>query len=158
MSLIEKAKQMLTLDEGKHCYLYDDANGQRVRAPIGKITGGVGHNFEAKPLSNYVINIILEEDIAEAELIAINYIGVDKWTELGENRKLGLINLAFNLGSTGLFKFKKLKAAILKNDWETAGIELASSLWARQVDRMGRINKGRDDRVINLLQNDIFQY
>lgn len=48
-----------------------------------------------------------------------------------------LLNMMFNLGITKLSGFKKMIAAVRKNDFETAADEMVDSLWYRQVRRRG---------------------
>lgn len=48
-------------------------------------------------------------------------------------RCLVLINMAFNMGSTGLLKFKNMLAAIETCNYPLAASEMSNSLWAKQV-------------------------
>lgn len=52
---------------------------------------------------------------------------------LSPQRKIVLIDMAFNLGVAGLMKFKKMLAAVDRQDWETAANEMLDSKWAKQV-------------------------
>lgn len=153
-----KAIQMLSRDEGSRNYPYDDATGYPVKAPLGNLTVGIGHNLDSKPLSDTVIYCILSEDIDIATNTAIDIIGHETWDKLSENRKLALINLAFNMRPQSLRSFKHMLEAIRSDDWETAGKELRDSLWSRQVDPRQHLNQGRDDRVIKLLEKDEYDY
>lgn len=153
-----KALEMLSRDESPRRTPYDDATGKPIKAPVGHVTIGIGRNLEARPLSNQVMMMILREDVDEATRDARAVLGNETWESLTENRKLGFINLAFNLGRIGLQGFRKLIAATQAGDWLKAGEELRTSLWARQVDPMQIVNKGRDDRVIKLIRDDIYDY
>ena len=44
-----------------------------------------------------------------------------------------LVNMMFNMGRTRLSKFKKMHAAIIESDWETAAVEGRDSRWHKQV-------------------------
>lgn len=150
---------MLRIDEGKRPRPYDCGTNQPIKAAIGHVTIGYGHNLDAKPLSDRVMEIILEEDIADALIEAKSYID-DKsvWESLSDNRKLAILNLCFNIGYGGIKQFVKLRRAIFEKDWKQAGLELQNSLWARQVDTKNRPNEGRDFRVIKLMEHDEYVY
>lgn len=148
---------MLSRDERDTPYPYDDATAQRVKAPKGNVTIGRGRNLDAKPLSRAAIEFLFDEDLNDALVVAIPAVGREVWEYLSENRQLALINLAFNLGGR-LFGFKEMLAAIRAGDFARAGAELRDSKWATQVDPHDRKNLGRDDRVINLLEKDQYDY
>jgi len=154
----QQAFEMLTRDEGIERRPYDDATGKTIKAPEGYVTIGVGHNLDAKPLSNSVILAILKEDVNEAMNTAIEIVGPEVWDQLSSNRRLALINLTFSLGGEGLRSFRRMLAAVIKSDWARAGDELRGSLWATQVDRNQTPNQGRDDRVLRLLRDDVYEY
>lgn len=44
-----------------------------------------------------------------------------------------LINMAYNLGTEGLLKFKKMIRALEKQDYKTASLEMIDSKWYNQV-------------------------
>lgn len=50
---------------------------------------------------------------------------------MGDERLAVLVDMNYNLGSTN--KFKKMEAAIIAKDWETAAEELMDSKYAEQV-------------------------
>lgn len=154
----ELAYNMLTVDEGNTAHAIDDANGKPVKAPKGKLTIGIGHNLEAKPLSAAVRRMIFEEDLDDAVREAVNVVGENFFNSLTTNRRLALVNLAFNLGETGLAKFKNMIGALKVHDYLMAGAHLRDSLWADQVDPNRRPNQGRDDRVIRLITEDYYDY
>lgn len=155
---LQQAFEMLTQDEGVKRTAYDDATGKVIKAPEGNVSIGVGHNLDAKPLSNSIILAILKEDVNEAMATAIEVVGPEIWDKLSANRRLALINLTFSMGGQGLKSFRRMLAAIIKSDWAGAGDELKGSLWATQVDRNQKPNQGRDDRVLRLLRDDIYEY
>lgn len=154
---LNKARRMLAHDEGMKSLPYDDATGLTLIAPVGNMTIGIGHNLNAYPLSTDVIERIFKEDLVRAEIAACNCVSHQVWNLLSENRRLGLINLAFSLGEFGLKRFVKMIDGIIKEDWEQVEREIRSSLWARQVDKKNTPT-GRDDRVVALLAHDIYLY
>ena len=50
-----------------------------------------------------------------------------------------LMDMAFNMGVPRLKKFKKMWAAIHKEDYETASKEMLDSRWSKQVGRRSMI-------------------
>lgn len=157
-SFHSKIFNMLNRDEGCFRVCYDDATGLPIHAPVGNISIGIGHNLAAKPLPNTIIFELLKLDVADAISDAKSALGVEVYEKLTENRKLAIINLAFNMGVIRLRSFVKMIAAIKADDYELAAKELRSSMWATQVDPKCRPNEGRDDRVITLLEKDRYDY
>lgn len=152
-----KAKRMLLHDEGLRRVPYDCGTGKVLFAAVGQTTIGIGHNLEAHPLSNEVIDLLLREDIERAQREAADVVDPEIFETLSENRKLGLINLAFNLGEAGLRRFDRMISAIRLADWPKVEKELRTSLWAKQIDPKLSDN-GRDDRVVSLIAHDTYVY
>ena len=80
--------------------------------------------------------------MAEAEFLLATDIDVavselqrtfDWFEDLSDARQRVCVNMCFNLGLTRLLGFKKFLAAMEEGDWETAGVEMLDSKWARQV-------------------------
>ena len=46
-------------------------------------------------------------------------------------RQRALVNMCFQMGTQGLAKFRKMVAAIMRDDWATAQAEALDSKWAR---------------------------
>ena len=57
-----------------------------------------------------------------------------------------LVNMMFNLGRPRLSKFKKMNAALKKEDWKEAAKEGRDSRWYRQVTN-------RAERLMTTLEN-----
>ena len=64
---------------------------------------------------------------------------MDIYSDCQENindvRAEALVNMAFNLGKTKLLKFRKMNAAIRRDDWMEAASQAASSRWYAQVGK-----------------------
>jgi len=58
---------------------------------------------------------------------------VPEWKKHNECRQNVLIELCFNIGINRLLGFKKMLAALQKNDYETTATEMLDSKWAKQV-------------------------
>jgi lysozyme len=130
-----KLRRQLVLHEGYARVPYVDS--------VGKVTGGIGHNFNAHPISDAIIELWFQEDLADA------IEGLDKhlpwWRNLNEVRQRVLIDMAFNMGmgipdKTGLLSFTNTLACIEAEDWEGAAYGMLVSKWYRQV-------KGRGERL-----------
>lgn len=97
----------------------------------GHLTIGVGRNLEAKPLSDAIVRLMLEEDIDEAEIYLRRL--VPFYTSLEPLRQQVFANMMFNLGPKRLLEFKKFLAAVEARDFDKAAAEMLDSRWARQV-------------------------
>lgn len=60
------------------------------------------------------------------------------WEYLDEVRQAALINMAFQLGTEGLLKFKKTLALVGQGNYAAAGREARNSLWAIQTPERAR--------------------
>lgn len=102
----------------------------------GHLTIGVGRNLEAKPLSDAVVALMLDEDIIEALGVCTRlFMGFDTFSE---PRQHALIDMAFNLGEHGLGAFTKMRAAVDAREWARVAEEAADSDWFHQVGQRGR--------------------
>lgn len=120
-------RPLLTLHEGKRNRLYQDT--------VGLWTGGVGHNFSDRGLSDAAIDFILREDMAVAEEDARTWLGADAWEQLEPARKAALIDLSFNLGGATLSQFQATRALLRRENYAQAATNLMASKWAGQVGK-----------------------
>ena len=125
--------QQLLKDEGSRSFVYDDATGEPVKAGstlIGNPTIGIGRELSKTGLSESEIRFMVTNDIdrIESALSALSF-----WGRLSENRKLVLANMAFNLGTHGLFQFVGMMAALEVNDYNRAANEILDSKAAKQL-------------------------
>lgn len=117
-------KEMLIADEGWRDKPY--------KCPAGKLTIGVGHNLEAKPLSPDAIEQILEDDIDDVIKVALDIFG-NEFHKFKQGRQLAIINMIFQLGEAGFKKFKRTIGAMQGGRWELAASHALESLWAKQT-------------------------
>lgn len=97
----------------------------------GYLTIGYGHNLDAKGVTQRVADLILEDDIRDAEIIVrVRFPWV---SALNDARKDAFVNLVHNLGGRGLAGFKKFLSACQDGKWDTAKAELLDSEYAKQV-------------------------
>jgi lysozyme len=103
------------------------------QCPAGKWTVGYGRNLEDNGITEAEALMLLRNDIAacSSELHAAL-----PWSlRLPQPAQDVLINMAFNMGTRGLLKFKNFLAALQFGDYEQASKEMLASLWAKQVGK-----------------------
>ena len=118
----DKLTEELKRDEGFRANVY--------QCTAGKQTVGYGHNLEDTPMSERVAEILLKDDYM---LIYEQLCEFDWFLSLDDYRKRVIINMGFNLGITGLLKFKKMIQAIEHQLWHKAAVEMMDSKWSKQV-------------------------
>lgn len=117
-------------DEGFRQFVY--------RCPAGKQTIGFGFNLDDVGLSRGESIMILQSRLSacEAQLVRV----IPNWRELTDKRKSVLMNMCYNLGVPRLLTFKRMLAAIEKDDHAGVAREMLNSLWSEQVgDRAKRL-------------------
>jgi len=113
----------LSRDEGRMKTMYKDS--------VGVWTIGVGHNLEARGISDRAMDVILGDDLesTERDVLAM----LPRVANLSPARQGVIFNMAFNLGRAGLLGFSKMLSAVWEEDWERAATEMLASRWAHQV-------------------------
>ncbi len=122
MTYLEILQAQLEVDEGRRNKIYPDSKG----IP----TIGIGHNLH-KPISDRAIQIIFEDDMADAEADARKLIPV--FDQLTDARKAVVVNMAFNLGYFGFGGFHQTIFLICAGNYEGAADAMLNSTWAKQV-------------------------
>lgn len=136
-------------DEGIRLVVYDDATGQPIKPGSvvkGHPTIGVGRALDVHGISRDESAQLLANDIFAVEA------ALNKWPwflALDPVRRGVMTNLAFNMGVHGLLQFARMIGALQRFDFNGAGDELASSRWARQVQR------SRSKRLLDQLRTGI---
>ena len=109
--------------EGFVEHVYDDSLG----IPT------IGYGFAIKDL-------ILDEDIAEdilmrkLERLKRNANSRFQWLEdMPQEVQAVVLNMCYQLGVTGVSKFRTAISALQEGDWSEAADEMLDSLWARQT-------------------------
>lgn len=125
-------KTDLVRDEGMKLHPYVDT--------VGKTTIGVGRNLDDVGLTEQEVLILLQNDITNT-LDELAY-RVPWIFEKPEPVQRAVANMLFNMGWPRLSQFKRMLAALEKDDFMTAANEALESRWASQVgDRARRIAK-----------------
>lgn len=129
----------LKVNEGVKYYSYYDSRGL--------ITGGIGHLLtNPTETSQYPVqtNISKEKvtqwfqtDVTTAIKGAQSILGSSCWDALNDVRKRAVTDLTYNLGTSGLSKFKNFIAFMKVADYTRAASELTNSTWFTQVGQRG---------------------
>lgn len=128
----QKLIQQLRRHEGERLKPY--------RCTAGKLTIGVGRNLEDRGITAQESAYLLSNDIDRVwnEL----RVRLPWMTGLNDVRQRVLLDMAFNLGTDGLLKFRNTLAAIEAGNYQKAGEMMLDSLWAKQVGmRAQRLSK-----------------
>lgn len=116
------------------------------RCPEGKLTIGVGHNLDAKGITEKQALYILNDDIVECE----EQIRKFSWFEgLSDVRQEVVLNLHFNIGHTSFLGFKKMIWALENGDYLEAGEQMKDSKWYKQVGI-------RAEQLVDAMQSNSF--
>jgi lysozyme len=133
-----KLTALLTLHEGNERFPYE--------CTAGKLTIGVGFNLEDVGLYPEEIDFILKRRLGllytqlRSELSFFRH--------LSAVRQMVLIDMAYNLGVSGLLGFGNTMAALHLRDYKLAAKEMLDSKWAR-------IDVGyRAVRLANMMRTD----
>lgn len=144
MPFQDAARRMLCMDEGVRDKPYKDT--------VGKLTIGVGRNLDDVGLNEEEIRTLLDNDILRARAAVHNIYGLEFYNTLHPIRQLALLNLAFNLGETGLSKFVETNELIKQEKWEEAAERLLTKTeYAKQVPK-------RAERIAQMLKEEVFPY
>jgi lysozyme len=84
----------------------------------------------AFPLTDDQVETLLLSDVGSAEESC--HSNISFFNNLSDPRKAGFINMAFQLGITGLLNFKNSLAAAEVEDWPWCKEELEDSKWYRE--------------------------
>lgn len=141
MRKVQNFKEQLYADEGEKLSAYQDH--------LGFWTIGVGRLIDSRKgggLTKEESEYLLDNDIRRktAEVKA----AIPWFENLSEARQGVLLNMAFQMGTEGLLKFKKTIAMIEAGKYEAAAAGMLNSLWAKQTpERAARLSKQMRDGV-----------
>ena len=145
------------LNEGYYLCAYTDSRGLR--------TVGIGFNLEKPGARSRIASVGADYDkvksgsqcLRDSQIqtlfwqdmqIAVSCVSswLPNWSLLRDGPKSAVVDMAFNLGCTGLQAFQKMKAALAQNspNYPVAAAEMKNSLWCSQV-------KGRCTRDMNCM-------
>jgi lysozyme len=111
------------------------------KCTANKTTIGIGRNLDDKGISEQEALYLLENDLKECYQ-DLSRLFPDFYC-YSRDRIWALVDLRFNIGPTRFRSFRKMIAAVHKQDWYRAAEELKDSLWWRQIqdDRKNTLYK-----------------
>lgn len=133
--MTETLDQQLIRHEGICLYPYDDKDGKRVghgykQTWDGHLTIGVGLNLETG-ITEHEAMILLRLRIERIRGKLRHSISF--FDDLSEHRQNVLVNMAYNMGITGLLGFERMLAALEVGDFARAAEEMKNSKWEKQL-------------------------
>lgn len=124
MNIIE----MLAYDEGEATTPYYCTGGY--------LTNGCGLNLEVLEMPKEVADLWLEYVLKDIDKKIVSYPLLNNaYTTCSNVRKMALKNMMYQMGISGVLKFKNMLTAIIHGDFETAADEALNSKWARQTPK-----------------------
>ncbi len=102
-------------------------------------TIGIGQKIGPKGSSLRHYDFTVSESLAEVwleeKLVVIQWHlnKLDWFADLNCDRKIIIESMAYQLGLSGLFKFKKMIAALENKNWNQAANEALDSRWSKQT-------------------------
>jgi lysozyme len=122
--ILELARKLIKYHEGFSSKPYPCTEG--------KLTIGYGRNLDDNGISLDEADMLLGKDME----VCINYLSNEVyWDALSDTRKSALIDMVYNLGPRGFSRFKLMRAALAKGDYNRAAYEMLNSKWAAQTKR-----------------------
>lgn len=118
-----KLAEQLKKHEGLRLKPYTDT--------VGKLTLGIGRNLEDKGITEQEALFMLNNDV-DYFYEQLNK-SIPWFKGLDDARQNVLVNMAFNLGVTGLLTFKNMLEECKNEQYNFASIEMLDSKWAKQV-------------------------
>jgi len=125
MDIVEKVKS----EEGFEADMYT--------CPGGYLTIGYGINLESTPIPKYIAELWLKHELERREeaLLALPW-----YQGLNDDRRVAIQDMAYNLGFSGLMKFKRMISAIYQKNYRLAATEMLNSKYARDVPNRANRN------------------
>lgn len=125
MPITDKLKERVKKSEGWRDQLYV--------CPAGKLTIGYGFNVEDSKMPRAAADLWLDILLKNTKEALENCTYGQVFKDLSEARQGVLIDMAYNLGLTGLLRFEKMWYALSEGDYKWAAYEMLDSRWSRQV-------------------------
>ncbi len=131
----------LVRDEGFERFAYRDH--------LGKLTIGIGFLIDPDEPGRIemprAVAALWMLEILKERRRALNA-RIPWWRNLSDGRQRALLNMSYQLGTTGLLKFRNMLALLRTRDWDAAAGEALDSKWARQTPE-------RAERIVRLLKS-----
>lgn len=119
----------MTVKTIKMLKVHEGFRSRPYHCTAGKLTIGYGLNLEAGITEDEATYLLKNRvNKLQTELANLSF-----WSDLSGVRRAVLIDMAYNLGINGLFKFRKMMAALANRDFDKAAAEMQDSRWYHQV-------------------------
>ena len=109
------------------------------RCSNGYPTIGVGHKLTPAELKEGLREVSLEragellhQDVSLALAGCVMIFGRERFDAMAEPRARTLLKMVFQMGATNVSEFRRMVAAILRDDWTSAARAALDSKWARK--------------------------
>lgn len=120
----------------------EDYIGRMYQCSAGANTIGIGFNLDTETMPLSVARDLLMHGILQR----MEHLQTFNWFHtLNDTRQRVILNMAFNLGVSGMLKFKGMISAIGDGDYERAADEMVDSIWYGQVG-------GRSVRLVAMMR------
>jgi len=116
--------------------------------PAGYTTIGYGRNIQTNGISENEAERMLMNDLTGC--VALLERNVKFWEKHNDARQSVLIDMCFNMGWGKLSQFKKMFAALEREDYAEAAVQMKDSKWYRDVGR-------RADTLIESMRTGVWQ-
>lgn len=130
-------EEQIRLHEGIRLFPYRDT--------VGKLTIGVGRCIDACGITEEEALYLLRNDIARVTQEVTT--ALPWFARLSPIRQRVLVDMAFNLGTAGLLRFKMMLRAASEGEYEDAARAMRASRWAQQT-------KSRATRLAEMMRTD----
>lgn len=138
----ENSRFLRQLVRHEGCRKNESGRHVAYRCPAGFLTIGYGHNLDSNPILGLGEDSCIKEEYAleilrdDCHSVAVQLDGyMPWWRDLSEPRQAVLLNMAFNMGASGLLTFQKMLSAVRSGNYDVARQEMLNSRWAAQVKR-----------------------
>lgn len=122
-------KQVIAKEEGFRSTPYYCSEGYPT-VGFGFKIGGKHSDLPVFVISKKVADVWLHETVQDI----YDIINKEDWFKnLNDIRQAVIISMAYQLGITGLSKFKRMIECLKEGNYEEASLEMKDSLWAKQT-------------------------
>ena len=124
----ESLKERIKLHEGYRLEPYTDT--------LGYLTGGVGHRImpnEEVPTTKEGWMKLFDSDFQSAWKFMERFCEENNLRVISDNAKEVLCEMIYQMGFSGVSKFKNMIKALQNRDYKLASIEMLDSRWAKQT-------------------------
>ena len=124
----ESLKERIKLHEGFRLEPYTDT--------LGYLTGGVGHRImpnEKVPTTKEGWMTLFNKDFQSAWKFMERFCEENNLRAISDDAKEVLCEMIYQMGFSGVSKFKNMIKALQNRDYKLASVEMLDSRWAKQT-------------------------